>query len=402
MNVFLDPNKLGQKLLESMGWEKGKGLGKDENGIKEHIRVDFKLDNKGLGFKCPSDDQWMVNNSDYEDILAHLALHHNNGSNIETKVSNLEEKSKNIRNRVHYHKLIRAKNLSQCSQNDLSSIFPKKRENSDTENKYINKSLKKTCKIIEESLVDNIFESNTNIDDYFKSKMDKLKVKNKLIENNYCLQLTKEETSIENVSQKLISIEDEKPIILEDNCVHPLDEKRNKDKKVKKSKVVSEEDNQLMGSESTHLVVDNIDSKKNKRKKEKNSNYYKIEKELDSRIDNNLSDESFTKVNKCKKSKREEKMFNESESCNNSKDLNEETISESNSSVENLPINKSLKKLSKKLKNKIRLPKGYDKHALSVNDSLKNYYKTCEMISKDNTLNTTNLISIHGYGYETD
>ena len=33
-----------------MGWEQGKGLGAKEDGIREHIKIKFKDDTKGL--KC--------------------------------------------------------------------------------------------------------------------------------------------------------------------------------------------------------------------------------------------------------------------------------------------------------------------------------------------------------------
>ncbi|KAI1289976.1 PIN2/TERF1-interacting telomerase inhibitor 1 [Halotydeus destructor] len=46
-----DRNKLGQKLLEKMGWTEGKGLGANEDGITEPIEAIYKLDIKGLGYK---------------------------------------------------------------------------------------------------------------------------------------------------------------------------------------------------------------------------------------------------------------------------------------------------------------------------------------------------------------
>lgn len=45
--VILDSNKFGQKLLEKMGWTSGKGLGKQENGVTEHVKVSLKTDSKG-------------------------------------------------------------------------------------------------------------------------------------------------------------------------------------------------------------------------------------------------------------------------------------------------------------------------------------------------------------------
>ena len=34
--------------MEKMGWEEGKGLGAKEDGIREHIKIKFKDDTKGL------------------------------------------------------------------------------------------------------------------------------------------------------------------------------------------------------------------------------------------------------------------------------------------------------------------------------------------------------------------
>ncbi len=45
--IYKDESKFGKKLMEKMGWEKGKGLGAKENGITENIKVKFKSDNQG-------------------------------------------------------------------------------------------------------------------------------------------------------------------------------------------------------------------------------------------------------------------------------------------------------------------------------------------------------------------
>jgi hypothetical protein len=39
---------LGEKLLRSMGWESGQGLGKDGDGIREAIEVKKKEDTVGV------------------------------------------------------------------------------------------------------------------------------------------------------------------------------------------------------------------------------------------------------------------------------------------------------------------------------------------------------------------
>ena len=58
----MGPSGYGQKLLEKCGWQKGKGLGKKEDGIVAHVRVAKKDDTAALGFKAAeaakSNDQW--------------------------------------------------------------------------------------------------------------------------------------------------------------------------------------------------------------------------------------------------------------------------------------------------------------------------------------------------------
>lgn len=41
-------SSFGERLLASMGWEKGQGLGKNQHGIKEAIAVKNKQDTKGV------------------------------------------------------------------------------------------------------------------------------------------------------------------------------------------------------------------------------------------------------------------------------------------------------------------------------------------------------------------
>jgi Pin2-interacting protein X1 len=45
--MIADSNKFGQKMLEKMGWSRGKGLGAKEDGIREHVKPAYKNDSKG-------------------------------------------------------------------------------------------------------------------------------------------------------------------------------------------------------------------------------------------------------------------------------------------------------------------------------------------------------------------
>lgn len=44
---FVDSSKYGQRILEKMGWKPGKGLGVNEQGIVNALRVKYKSDLRG-------------------------------------------------------------------------------------------------------------------------------------------------------------------------------------------------------------------------------------------------------------------------------------------------------------------------------------------------------------------
>lgn len=35
-------------MLEKMGWSKGKGLGKNEDGLKEHVKTPYHFNTEGI------------------------------------------------------------------------------------------------------------------------------------------------------------------------------------------------------------------------------------------------------------------------------------------------------------------------------------------------------------------
>ena len=111
-----------------------------------------------------------------------------------------------------YSKLIKSKNLSQCSQKDLISIFPKKQPKN---NNYLREETTNG------ENTSGTFDSTSNINDYFKSKMDKLKLKHKLNANNF----TKVD-EIPTEEQKMIF--EEKGVSFEDNTSQSVERKSEK------------------------------------------------------------------------------------------------------------------------------------------------------------------------------
>ncbi|KAM9339720.1 PIN2/TERF1-interacting telomerase inhibitor 1 [Symphorus nematophorus] len=126
-----DDSKFGQKMLERMGWSKGKGLGRSEQGSTDHIKVKVKNNNYGLGTNASYEDNWIAHQDDFNELLAQLNSHHGQNNNIdppaeEQKGFSLEEKSKTSKKRVHYMKFTKGKDLSSRTETDLNCIFGKR------------------------------------------------------------------------------------------------------------------------------------------------------------------------------------------------------------------------------------------------------------------------------------
>ncbi|KAF6306885.1 PIN2 (TERF1) interacting telomerase inhibitor 1 [Rhinolophus ferrumequinum] len=109
-----DDSKFGQRMLEKMGWSKGKGLGAQEQGATDHIKVQVKNNHLGLGATINNEDNWIAHQDDFNQLLAELNTCHgqettDSSDNKEKKSFSLEEKSKISKNRVHYMKFTKGK-----------------------------------------------------------------------------------------------------------------------------------------------------------------------------------------------------------------------------------------------------------------------------------------------------
>ncbi|KAM4836773.1 PIN2/TERF1-interacting telomerase inhibitor 1 [Thomomys bottae] len=133
-----DDSKFGQRMLEKMGWSKGKGLGAQEQGATEHIKVQVKNNHLGLGATNNNEDNWIAQQDDFNQLLAELSTHHgqdtaDSSDHKEEKSFSLEEKSKISKKRVHYMKFTKGKDLSSRSKTDLDCIFGKRQSKKTTE-----------------------------------------------------------------------------------------------------------------------------------------------------------------------------------------------------------------------------------------------------------------------------
>ncbi|XP_050804868.1 PIN2/TERF1-interacting telomerase inhibitor 1 isoform X1 [Gopherus flavomarginatus] len=178
-----DESKFGQKILEKMGWSKGKGLGVQEQGSTEHIKVQVKNNTLGLGAAINYEDNWIAHQDDFNQLLAELNNCHRQGesepSSEQKKTFSLEEKSRSSRKRVHYVKFAKGKDLSSRSEDDLSCIFGK-RQNTKTEEDNTCADSPEEDRKEDHGMANPVDHSNTvtstmTVQEYFAKRMAKLK-----------------------------------------------------------------------------------------------------------------------------------------------------------------------------------------------------------------------------------
>ncbi|XP_071524720.1 LOW QUALITY PROTEIN: PIN2/TERF1-interacting telomerase inhibitor 1-like [Panulirus ornatus] len=187
-----DDSTFGQKLMEKlMGWSKGKGRGRNEQGMKKIISLSLKDNKNGIVY-IGNDDEWFRHYEGFEDVLATLNSEHNstanskNGSSCNSSANSdedinqmnkrsLEARSKVSKARVQYHKFTCGKDLSRYNKDDIACILGSKR----TKKLAEADAEVSTTKIDEIGHVTSMNNVTTikgcSIQDYFKQKMAALK-----------------------------------------------------------------------------------------------------------------------------------------------------------------------------------------------------------------------------------
>ncbi|XP_072355139.1 PIN2/TERF1-interacting telomerase inhibitor 1 isoform X2 [Scyliorhinus torazame] len=180
-----DESRFGQKMLEKMGWSKGKGLGAREQGSTENIKVQAKNNTVGLGAAENYEDNWIAHQDEFNKLLSDLNdCHGQNGSPVTEGKStfSLEEKSKSSKKRVHYQKFTKGKDLSSRSSTDLACIFGKrsKRDRGSRDQEEQEKS--DACLVpVDDPKATNATEeintvtSSITVQEYFANRMAQLK-----------------------------------------------------------------------------------------------------------------------------------------------------------------------------------------------------------------------------------
>lgn len=176
-----DESRFGLKLMEKMGWSKGKGLGANEQGATENIKVKPKNNTVGLGASKSHEDNWIAHQDEFNQLLSKLNDCHGQNDSTATgdkALFSLEEKSKSSKKRVHYHKYTKGKDLSSRSATDLACVFGKrikqiKVSNDDEKEIEDNANLPtlENPKALEPNVEINTVTSPLTMQEYFASRM---------------------------------------------------------------------------------------------------------------------------------------------------------------------------------------------------------------------------------------
>uniref|UniRef100_A0A915JSS2 PinX1-related protein 1 n=1 Tax=Romanomermis culicivorax TaxID=13658 RepID=A0A915JSS2_ROMCU len=131
-----ETNNVGMKLLSKMGWSKGKGLGKDEQGLStsDKLMSRPKIDNKGFGCETKDVEAWENGGTAFDSILARLneasssegeKNHEKPSTSAENQV--VEEKSKKFLKRLRYKNTKLKIDSKKFSGEDLKCILGRRK-----------------------------------------------------------------------------------------------------------------------------------------------------------------------------------------------------------------------------------------------------------------------------------
>uniref|UniRef100_A0A3B5L8H8 PIN2 (TERF1) interacting telomerase inhibitor 1 n=1 Tax=Xiphophorus couchianus TaxID=32473 RepID=A0A3B5L8H8_9TELE len=326
-----DDNKFGQKMLEQMGWSKGKVSEVSSHRICKAINSALFC----LGWVF---DNWIAHQDEFNELLAQLNNHHGQTTipPDEMKSFSLEEKSKISKKRVHYTKFTKGKDLSSRSETDLNCIFGKRTKSTKDQEQVMSESpseseesgTKASSELDTESITKTV-TSSLSMQEYFAQRMAQLKKARSSEGSASSVKAETTETSspaeelspvhssnndAEEPKKKKNKKLEEELVDVEEKCSAPIlpEEKENKEKacsrKKKKRKTAEIIDENENSSSASVLEMNCEKPSFSKKKKSKH-----IEKQLinvhEGEEDHNgvkeCEEELVTKKSKKKKRKRE-------------------------------------------------------------------------------------------------
>ncbi|CBY38018.1 unnamed protein product [Oikopleura dioica] len=308
-----DKNKKSVKMMEKMGWTFGNGIGANEDGRKEHVKIRLKQDNRGVGCSLKYDRQWVAHQDTFSDILADL----NSTTDAPTervladtvKVSSLAETGSKAGHR--YGKFTRAKDLTGASAKHLEEIFgrssasvakdkAKKEAEEDAEKAKAEANKSEVCESGKFKESSKHVIATESVYDYFKRKMaEKLArealptIKNEPVEDEAEAEtpaIKAEEVSVKNEPQS-------------DSEEVPAPKKKKKRKKNREAE--SEITDELVKDELKQEIVSDEETAQEPTKKKKKRKKQQQENEAEEASAENEDNEEVApkKVKKSKKKK---------------------------------------------------------------------------------------------------
>jgi Pin2-interacting protein X1 len=130
-----DKSSFGQRMLAKMGWEEGKGLGKNKQGTVNNLRAVRRAENLGIGASTDlhGEEGFNVTRQNYHGVLEKLKQEHGGAAvdkqNNKSKKTSSKKKSSTTtlaQNRVsagHARKMRESKDLTKKSKEDMAAIF---------------------------------------------------------------------------------------------------------------------------------------------------------------------------------------------------------------------------------------------------------------------------------------
>ena len=135
-----DTSGFGFKMMQKMGWKKGKGLGKDETGINQHLKAGRRVVGLGLGASAVENNNtpWLETTNNFASLLSQLqsaghataqagraALDDSSSDEDVAAQKRKAKKRKKSGAKAIYKptKRLKAKDVSQYSAEDLATIL---------------------------------------------------------------------------------------------------------------------------------------------------------------------------------------------------------------------------------------------------------------------------------------